>query len=129
VISPSDELSSDLPAAQRSHSQDWSELVDRARMTAARIRELEADAEDQELHVRELLEKVREDIKAANDRMQTAEAHALDVQRRAGALLAAAEERVKAAEERARIAESWLLQVKKAFTEDTYRPKTEKRSD
>lgn len=127
VIGPSDELSSDLPSARRSNSQDWSELVDRVRMTVTRIRELEADAEDQELHVRELLEKVREDIKAANDRIQTAEAHALDVQKRAGALLAAADERVKAAEERARIAESWLLLVKKAFTEEFDRSKIEKR--
>jgi len=127
VISPSDEFSSDLPTGRRLHPQDWSELVDKVRMTAARIRELEADAQDQELHVRELLEKVREDIKAANDRVQAAEAHAVDVQRRAGALLAAADERVKAAEERARIAESWLLLVKKAFTEEFDRSKTEKR--
>jgi hypothetical protein len=96
-------------------------------MTANRIRELKADAEDQEIHVRDLLEKVREDIKAANDRMQTAEAHALDVQKRAGALVAAAEERAKAAEERARTAESWLLLVKKAFTEEFDRSKTENR--
>lgn len=127
VISPPGELSSDLPAARRSPSQDWSELVDRVRMTANRIRELKADAEDQEIHVRDLLEKVREDIKAANDRMQTAEAHALDVQKRAGALVAAAEERAKAAEERARTAESWLLLVKKAFTEEFDRSKTENR--
>ena len=117
-----------MSLTRHSAPEDWSDLVERVRMTAARIREVEADAQEQELRVRDLLERVREDIKAAHDRTQAAEAHARDVQIRTESLLKAADERVKAAEERARIAESWLTLVRKTFAEEFEAAKVEKRS-
>ena len=128
VVGPSDGLFSDLPLTRHSAPEDWSDLVDRVRTTAARVREVEADAQEQESRVRDLLERVREDIKAAHDRTQAAEAYAREVQIRSEALLKAADERVKAAEERARIAESWLTLVKKTFVEEFDGAKVEKRS-
>ena len=128
VVGPSDGLPSNKPPARESAPDDWSDLVDRVRATAARVREVEADAAEQELRVRDLLERVREDIRAAHDRTQAAEAHARDVQIRSEALLKAADERVRAAEERARIAESWLTLVKKTFAEEFDGAKVEKQS-
>lgn len=128
VIGPLDGLSMDMPLTRHSPPEDWSDLIERVRVTAARVREVEADAEEQELRVRDLLERVREDIKAANDRTQAAEAHARDIQIRTEALLKAADERVKAAEERARIAESWLTLLRKTFVEEFEAAKVEKRS-
>jgi hypothetical protein len=128
VVRSADDLARDLPLTRHSPPEDWSDLIEQVRREAARVRDVEAQAEEQELHVRELLERVREDIKSANDRAQAAEAHALDIQRRAGALLAAADERVKAAEERARVAESWLQLVKKTFAEEFAGHKAKRRS-
>ena len=68
--------------------------------------------------MRELLERVREDMKAANERAAAAEAHARDVQTRTDALLRAANERVKAAEDRAKTAEEWLAQVSQTLVEE-----------
>ncbi|WP_156647710.1 hypothetical protein [Methylobacterium sp. Leaf87] len=96
---------------RNSPPQDWSQLIERVRSAALRVREVEADAHDQELRVRELLKNVQEDIKTANERVRAAEAHARDIQNRADALLKAADDRVRAAEERARVAEEWLTQL------------------
>lgn len=118
VIGPLDKLSSDLPPTRYSPSQDWSDLIERVRSAAARVREVEADAHEQELRVRELLERVREDMKAANERAAAAEAHVRDVQTRTDALLRAANERVKAAEDRAKTAEEWLAQISQTLEEE-----------
>lgn len=126
VIGPLDKLSSDLPLTRHSPPQDWSDLIERVRAAAARVREVEADAHDQELRVRELLDRVREDMKAVNDRALAAEAHARDVQARTDALLRAAEERVRAAETRAQIAEEWLAQVSQTIVDEFNGPVPER---
>lgn len=123
-----DEPSSDLPTTRSAPAEDWSHLVEQVRMTAARLREVEADAEEQELRVQDLLQKVREDMQAAADRVQAAEAHARDIQSRTEALLKAADQRVKAAEERAQVAEGWLKVIKKTFAEEFEDGASKKRS-
>lgn len=111
VFGSSGESSYNTPPNRNSSPQDWSKLIDRVRSAALRVREVEADAHEQEMRVREILKNVQEDIKSANERVRAAEAHARDIQARADALLRVADDRVKAAEERARVAEEWLTQL------------------
>ena len=106
-----DDLDSDARPARKSPVQNWSKLIDRIRDVANHTREVEAQSQEQVLHVQHLLDLAREDVKAAADRVRAADARAAETQARTEALLKAADERVKAAEERARIAEEWLARV------------------
>ena len=115
VIGPLDTLSLDEAPTRHSPSRDWSDLIEKVREAATRVREAEAAAQEQELHVREVLERVREDMKVANERAVAAEANARDVQLKTDALLKAARARVEAAETRAQIAEEWLAKVSQAI--------------
>lgn len=126
VVNPSDRLSADAALNHRATPQDWSDLIDRVRMAANRVREAEADAHEQETRVRELLDRVREDMKVAHERIKAAEAHAQEIQTRSDALLKAADARTKDAEERARTAEAWLAKISSTITEE-FAAKDEKR--
>ncbi|TXM65669.1 hypothetical protein FV222_06530 [Methylobacterium sp. WL103] len=97
--------------ARPSPSQDWSKLIDCVRHAAHQTRAVEAAVQKKEMHVQEVLERVREDVKSAGERVRAAEARVVEIQSRTDALLRAADERVAAAEERARIAEDWLSRV------------------
>ena len=110
-----DTFSLDVAPTRHSPSRDWSDLIEKVREAANRVREAEAAAEQQELHVREVLERVREDMKVANERAVAAEANARDIQLKTDALLKAASARVGAAENRAQIAEEWLAKVSQAI--------------
>ncbi|MCJ2110306.1 hypothetical protein MKK64_03650 [Methylobacterium sp. E-025] len=111
LVEPAGNLDEPLSSAPRSSARDWSALIERVRHAANHAREVEAQAQEQELRVRELLDYAREDIRNAAERVRAAEARTADVQSRADVLLKAADEKVKAAEERARIAEEWLSRV------------------
>ncbi len=118
VIGPLDNLSLDTAPTRESPSHDWSDLIEKVREAANRVRQAEADSQEQELRVREVLERVREDMKVANERAIAAEVNARDVQLKTDALLKAASARVEAAENRARIAEEWLAKVSQAIVEE-----------
>ncbi|WP_375409421.1 hypothetical protein [uncultured Methylobacterium sp.] len=111
LIGSFDDLEGVAPPARKSPVQDWSKLIDRIRDASTRAREVEAQSQEQELRVQQLLNCAREDVKAAAERVRAADARVAETQARSEALLKAAEERVNAAEERARIAEEWLTQV------------------
>ncbi|MBX9933013.1 MAG: hypothetical protein K2Y56_15980 [Methylobacterium sp.] len=118
LIGSFDDLDPDGPLTRKSSDQDWSKLIDHIRDVANHVREVEAQSQEQELHVQHLLERAREDIKEAADRVRAADARAADIQARSEALLKAADERVKAAEERARVAEGWLALIREAITSE-----------
>ena len=82
---------------------------------AKRTREVEAQAHEQDLHVRQILDEVRTDIADADERVRVAEARVRDVQAQAAAQIRAADARAKAAEERAYLAEGWLARVEEAI--------------
>ena len=111
LIGSFDDLESNAPPTCKSPVQDWSRLIDRIRDASTHARKVEAQSQEQELRVQQLLNHAREDVKAAAERVRAADARIAETQARSEALLKAADERVKAAEERARIAEEWLTQV------------------
>lgn len=84
------------------------------------MRSVEASAQEQDLRVQQILDKVRADIAEAEDRVRAADARLLDANERAAALLTAAEERIQEAEQRARIAEEWLARVEKTITSEFF---------
>lgn len=118
VIGAMDDHNEDHPPTRSSSPKDWSDLIERVRAAAARVKEVEAESHEQEEKVRELLDRVRDDMKLAHDKIRIAEANARDVQIRADALLKAADERVKSAEERARVAEDWLARIARTISEE-----------
>ena len=100
---------------RQSGPQDWTALIDRVQSAAKRTREVEAQAHEQELHVRQILDEVRSDIAEADERVRVAEARVRDVQARAATQIRAADARAEAAEERARSAEAWLARIGEAI--------------
>ncbi|GJD96740.1 hypothetical protein OCOJLMKI_3965 [Methylobacterium iners] len=125
-----------IPESEHPLQQDWSHLIDLMQTKFEECREIKSQAEEQDKRVSELLDRVRDDIRAARERVAAAEAYAqdvetqaetrikaleeraasaqayaMDVQKRAEAMVKAAEERAAAAEERARLAETWLSRV------------------
>lgn len=115
LIGSFDHPGADGPPTRTSPDQEWADLIDRIRDMANHVRRVEAQSQEQELHVQNLLDRAREDIKAAAERVRATDARAVDIQARSEALLKAADERVKAAEERARIAEGWLALIREAI--------------
>ncbi|MFC5552319.1 hypothetical protein ACFPQ7_00010 [Methylobacterium iners] len=111
LVGSFDDLESEVPPTRRSSARDWAKLIDRIREAAARSREVEAQAHEQELRVQDLLDRAREDIQAAAERVRAADARAAELEARTEKLLKSADERVTAAEERARVAEEWLARV------------------
>lgn len=111
LVDAYDDLEAEAPPTRRSSARDWAKLIDRIREAAARSREIEAQAHEQELRVQDLLDRAREDIQAAAERVRAADARAAEMQARTEKLLKSADERVTAAEERARVAEEWLARV------------------
>ncbi|MCJ2108056.1 hypothetical protein MKK70_22305 [Methylobacterium sp. E-041] len=111
LLEPVSDVAEPLLSAPRSLLRDWSKLIDLVRDAGKHARKVEAQAQEQELRVRELLEHARENIRNAAERVHAAEARTADVQSRADTLLKAADEKVKAAEERTWIAEEWLTRV------------------
>jgi lysyl-tRNA synthetase class I len=126
----------DAPENEPPLQQDWSHLIDLMQTRFDECREIKSQAEEQDRRVSELLDRVRDDIRSARERVAAAEAYAqdvetqaevrikaleeraaaaqayaMDVQKRAEALVKAAEERAAAAEQRARSAETWLSRV------------------
>lgn len=126
----------DGPERDAPLQQDWSHLIDLMQTKFDECREIKSQAEEQDRRVSELLDRVRDDIRSARERVAAAEAYAqdvetqaevrikaleeraaaaqayaMDVQKRAEALVKAAEERAAAAEQRARSAETWLSRV------------------
>lgn len=102
--------------------QDWDGLIHRVQAAARQARVVEAQAREREERIEHVLERVREDINASNERARIAEMQVRDVQVRAEAQVLAAEERAKAAEararaaeDRARHAEEWLGRVQEAI--------------
>jgi len=111
LVGSFDDRDDGVPPARRSSAQDWSNILDRIHQAAQHVREVEAQAHEQELRVQELLKLAREDVTQAIERSRAADARVAEMQARSEALLMAADERVKAAEERARIAEGWMARV------------------
>lgn len=120
AIEPYEEKSSEAQGPLPSRPQDWSTLVDQVQSAAVRMRSVEASAQEQDLRVQQILDKVRADIAEAEDRVRAADARLLDANERAAALLTAAEERIQEAEQRARIAEEWLARVEKTITSEFF---------
>lgn len=96
---------------RQSPPQDWAKLIERVQRAAQHSRDVEAQAQEQELRVQQILEQVRDDIRRAEDRARSAEDRARDFHARAEALVRAADERTKHAEARAETAERWLALV------------------
>ena len=111
LIGPFDDLEGGAPPTRSSVSHDWSKLIDRIRDVSKHAREVEAQSQEQDMHVQQLLNGARDEAMAAASRVRAADARVAEIQARSEALMKAAEERVKAAEERARIAEEWLARV------------------
>lgn len=103
-------------------ASQWADLIERVRAAAHHVRQTEADAEQQERRVQDLLEKVREDIAHANDRVKAAEARAREIEARAEVSIRTAEARAEAAEKRAAVAEEWLTRVHEAITREFVLP-------
>ncbi|WP_289015452.1 hypothetical protein [uncultured Methylobacterium sp.] len=99
-------------------ARQWSELIKRVRAAANQLRQTEADAEEQERRVQDLLGKVREDIAHAGERVKAAEARAREIEARAEVSIRAAEARAEAAEKRAAVAEEWLSRVQEAIARE-----------
>lgn len=117
--------------ARHSMSQDWGALIHQVQAAGRRSREAQTQVREQELRVGLILEEVREDISAANERARLAELKAREIQVRAEAQILAAEERAnaaearaRAAEERAQHAEHWLARVHETLS-DEFRDLTE----
>lgn len=85
---------------------------------ASQVREVRANAHEQEEHVHKLLLQVRADMQDANARVQAAEARAREAEQRAQAVIASANDRVAAAEERAREAEDWFARITEAVRQE-----------
>ena len=111
LIGNFDGVGTGVAAFPRSSPQDWSKLIDRVRQAAQHAREVEAQAQAQDLRVQEVLDRVRQDVQNAAESVRVAEARTTEIQSRADALLKAADKKVLAAEERARIAEEWLARL------------------
>lgn len=111
------------PPSHRSSPQDWDALIHRVQAAARQSREVEARAREREDRIEAVLQQVREDVHASNERVRVAEAQAREAQIRAEALIMVADERaktaearVRVAEERAQHAEEWLVRVQDAIT-------------
>ena len=100
----------------------WADLIERVRAAAHHLRQTEADAEQQDRRVQDLLEKVREDVAHASERVKAAEARAREIEARAEVSIRAAEARAEAAEKRAAVAEEWLTRVQDAITREFVLP-------
>jgi len=105
-----------VPPTRQSPPHDWTKLIERVQRAAQHSRDVEAQAQEQELRVQQLLEQVREDIRRAEDRARAAEDRAREFHARAEALVRAADERTKRAELRADTAERWLGLVQDTLT-------------
>lgn len=125
VIGPFDDLAADTTSARRPPPKDWSMLIDRVRNAANRMRDVEAEAHEQELRVQQLLERVREDIRESEERVKESDARVREANARAAALLKAADERVQEAEERARVAEEWLSRIHETIAGEFFQGPTE----
>ena len=84
---------------------NWSGLLDRIHTVGSHIRDVEAETVEQDRSVKELLEQVRLDMKAASDRVRAAEQIAMDIHERAIRQIMAAEDRADAAVASARSAQ------------------------
>ena len=120
VVSSMDEQA-ELPAPP-APPQEWDALIHRVQAAARQARVIEAQSREREERIEHVLQRVRDDINAANERARIAEMQARDAQVRAEAQVIAAEERAKAAEARARAAEEraehaeeWLGRVQDAI--------------
>ncbi|MCJ2095254.1 hypothetical protein MKK67_22505 [Methylobacterium sp. J-072] len=80
-------------------AEKWPGLLERVQGAARHIRDVEDRAQEQELHVQELLEQMRVDMDAARARVQAAEQQTRDVHAQATRMIQAAEERADAAEQ------------------------------
>lgn len=105
-------------AASPPSSQDWTNLIERVRAAAVHARNVEAQAQEQDQRVEELLIRVREDVKRAGDKVRAAEAKAARIEADAELRIRAAEDRAAAAEERASIAEDWLRRVHEVISDE-----------
>lgn len=102
----------EAPALTRlSAPEDWDRLIARVQSAARHSREVEAQAQEQELRVQQLLEQIGHDICEADARVRAAEARGRELQ----AQLTIAEQRAQAAEERARMAETWLMRLQETI--------------
>lgn len=115
LVGSFDDLNDGPPPKPRPPAPDWSGVIERVQQAAAHVREVEARAHEQELRVRQLLARVREDVNGAVERARAADARATELHDRCVVLLGSAAERVKAAAERAHIAEDWLARVHDAI--------------
>ncbi|MCJ2038227.1 hypothetical protein MKK55_04540 [Methylobacterium sp. J-059] len=115
LVSHFDSVGTEITSDPRSPPEDWSKLIERVRQAAQHARDIEAQAQEQELRVQALLDRVRQDVRDAAERVRDAEARSADIQSRADALLKAADEKLLAAEERARISEEWLARVQETI--------------
>ena len=118
LVGSFDDLDDGPPPMPQQSMPDWPGVIERVHQAAARVREVEAQAHEQELRIRELLQHAREDVNSAAERARAADARSAELQARSEALLKTADQRVKAAEERARIAEEWLARLHDAIVSE-----------
>ena len=118
LVGSFDDLDDDLLPDSGRSLPDWSGVIERVHQAAAHVRDVEAQAREQDLRVQELLQRAQDDVNRAAEHVRSAEARAVELQAHSKALLKAADARVKAAEERARIAEGWLAQVHHAIVSE-----------
>lgn len=111
LVGPFDEIDGDVISLGQSSSKDWSMLIERIQEAARYTRQVETEAQEQELHVQKLLDQAREDLRAAAERVREADARAAKMESQYEAQLKDATARVKAAEKRARDVEELLAQV------------------
>lgn len=109
------ERSSSLMPTRRLSDAEAEALMHHLRAEAVRVRAVESEMREQEKHVQELLERVREDIASADARVRAAERKAAEIQAAADARIQDAERQTTMAEERARAAEKWLSQISEAI--------------
>ncbi|WP_243931334.1 hypothetical protein [Methylobacterium sp. J-076] len=95
----------------RESGSDWSVLIERIRASAARVREVEAQASERETLIEGILERVRADLGAAEERVRVAEAQTARAEAAAAERIRAAEARLAEAEARARTSEEWLKRI------------------
>jgi len=95
----------------REPGSDWSMLIDRIRLSASRVREVEAQARERELEFDKMVERFRADMGVAEERVRAAEAKASQAEAAAAERIRSLEERARIAEDRARACEAWLRQV------------------
>lgn len=99
----------------RQDAWDGAELLALIQAAGGYVRELELHTRTQAQRLQELVGKVREHLRAADERAQQAEAREQQTRLWAEAAVEAASERVRVAEARAQAAETWLARIAEAI--------------